>query len=78
MREVVRGIVVGAALLLIAGAIASRTGCGDVVAPRTSGPGAWLVACASGFAAFIALSFDVIVGLVVSRASGIADSRADS
>lgn len=70
MRELLRGVLIGTALLLVAGAIASRAGWIDVAAPRASGTGAWLVARASGFAAFIALSFDVIVGLVVSTRAG--------
>lgn len=66
MREAVRGVVIGTVVLLVAGAIASRIGWAEIAAPRASGMGAWFVARASGFAAFIALSFDVIVGLVVS------------
>lgn len=70
MRDALRGVAIGLALLLIAGAIASRAGWADGAALRASGTGAWLVARASGFAAFFALSADVIVGLVVSTRVG--------
>lgn len=76
MRDVRRGLVIGLALLLIGGAVASRFGWGDITAPRASSTGPWLVARASGFAAFAALSLDVIVGLVVStRVAGKRVSR---
>lgn len=70
MRDVLRGVLIGAAILLVAGAIAGRAGWVDLAAPRASGTGAWLVARASGFTAFIALSLDVIAGLVVSTRVG--------
>jgi methionine sulfoxide reductase heme-binding subunit len=70
MRDVRRGFAIGLALLLIAGAIVSRAGWGEIAAPRASGTGPWLIARASGFAAFAALSLDVIVGLVVSTRVG--------
>jgi predicted ferric reductase len=70
VRDALRGIAIGAVLLLVVGAIASRAGWVDLAAPRASGSSAWLVARASGFAAFVALSFDVIVGLVVSTRVG--------
>lgn len=73
MRDLLRGLAVGIAVLLVAGAIASRAGWGDIAVPRPQGTGAWVVARASGFAAFIALALDVLVGLVVS--TRIADRR---
>ncbi len=73
MRDLLRGLAIGLALLLVVGAIASRAGWADIAVPRSQGSGAWLVARASGFAAFIALSFDVLVGLVVS--TRVADRR---
>ena len=73
MRELLRGLAIGVALLLVVGAVASRAGWADIAVPRPEGTGAWLVARASGFAAFVALSFDVLVGLVVS--TRVADRR---
>jgi methionine sulfoxide reductase heme-binding subunit len=73
VREAFRGVAIGAVVLLIAGAIASQAGWADITAPRASGAGAWFVARASGFAAFAALSSDVIVGLIVS--TRVADRR---
>lgn len=70
MRDALRGVAIGAVFLLVVGAIASRAGWVDVDVPRASGTGAWQVARASGFAAFVALSFEVIVGLVVSTRVG--------
>jgi len=70
MRELMRGVAVGFALLLVAGAIASRAGWADLAIPRAASTGPWLIARASGFAAFIALSFDVIAGLVLSTRVG--------
>ena len=73
MRDLVRGSAIGIAIVLVVGAIASRAGWAEIAAPRPSGTGPWQLARASGFAAFAALSFDVIVGLVVS--TRIADRR---
>ncbi len=73
MREALRGLAIGIAVLLVGGAIASRMSWADITVARAGGTGAWFVARASGFAAFIALSFDVIVGLVVS--TRVADRR---
>ncbi len=66
MREIVRGVAIGAVVLLVAGAIASRLGVAAIEAPRASDTTPWLIARASGFAAFAALSLDVVIGLVVS------------
>lgn len=73
MRELVRGVAIGAVLLLVAGALAGRLGWAEIAAPRASDATPWLIARASGFAAFAALSLDVIVGLVVS--TRVADRR---
>ena len=66
MREALRGALIGLALLILVGTIASRTGWAQIAAPRASGTGPWMVVRASGFAAFAALSLDVIVGLALS------------
>lgn len=66
MREVIRGIAVGFVVLALAGAIAGRTGLAAIDVPRPPGTGAWLLARATGYAAFAALSLDVVAGLLVS------------
>lgn len=66
MREALKGALIGLAVLILAGAIASRTGGAQIAAPRASGTGPWMVVRASGFAAFAALSLDMIVGLALS------------
>jgi len=70
MREVVRGVVVGVVVLALLGAIASRTGVIATDVPRPDGSGAWLLSRVTGMTAFIALSLDVIVGLLVSSRAG--------
>lgn len=70
MRNVLRGIVIGFAALALVGAIASRAGWGAISLPRPAGTGPWLLARASGYAAFVALSLDVIAGLLVSTRAG--------
>jgi sulfoxide reductase heme-binding subunit YedZ len=66
MRDALRGIAVGLALLALLGAIASRAGWIATDLPRPDGTGPWLLARATGFVAFSALSLDVIFGLLVS------------
>lgn len=66
MRDALRGVVLGLALLLIAGALASRSGIAHVDMPRAASTAPWLLSRASGLAAFVALSLDVILGLLVS------------
>ena len=70
MRELVRGLVVGLLLLAVFGAIASRAGWATIDVPRPDGTGPWFVSRATGFAAYIALALDVIVGLLVSTRAG--------
>ena len=66
MRELTRGVAIGFVLLALAGAIASRTGLAAIDLPRPAGTGAWLLARATGYAAFAALALDVVAGLLVS------------
>lgn len=66
MRDAARGIAIGVVALALAGAIASRTGLAAIDVPRPAGTGAWLLARATGFAAYAALALDVIAGLLVS------------
>jgi DMSO/TMAO reductase YedYZ heme-binding membrane subunit len=70
MRDALRGIVLGLVLLALVGAIASRAGWGAISVPRPAGTGPWLLARASGYAAFVALSLDVMAGLLVSTRVG--------
>ena len=70
MREVLRGVVWGLAVLAVLGAIASRAGWVAIEVPRPTGTGPWFISRATGFAAFIALTLDVIVGLLVSTRAG--------
>lgn len=70
MREVIKGAVVGVLLLALLGAIAERAGWIVVSVPRPDGTGAWMVSRATGLLAYVALSLDVIVGLLVSTRSG--------
>lgn len=70
MRNVLRGIVIGSVVLALVSAIASRAGWGAISLPRPAGTSPWLLARASGYAAFVALSLDVIAGLLVSTRAG--------
>ncbi len=70
MRDTWRGVLVGLVLLGLVGAVASRAGWFAIEVPRPAGSGAWFVSRATGFAAFVALALDVIVGLLVSTRAG--------
>jgi len=66
---VLRGVLVGVLLAALLGAIATRTGTIVTSLPRPSGTGAWMLSRATGLLAYVALSIDVIVGLLVSTRS---------
>ncbi len=70
MREFLRGVVLGLVLLALLGAIASRAGWVEISIPRPEGTGPWMLSRATGIAAFIALSLDVILGLFMSTRTG--------
>ncbi len=70
MRDVLRGIAIGIAILLVGGAIASRTGWIVTEVPRAASTAPWSIARATGFAAFAALALDVIAGLTLSTRVG--------
>lgn len=70
MRDVVRGVVIGLVVLALLGAIASRAGWIETSLPRPEGTGPWLLSRATGITAFLALSLDVILGLVMSTRAG--------
>lgn len=70
MRRVLVGAAIGLVALALLGAIASRAGWGAISVPRPAATGPWLIARASGYAAFVALSLDVIAGLLISTRAG--------
>lgn len=70
MRDLIRGLVIGLILLALLGAIASRAGWVTASIPRPEGTGPWLLSRATGVTAFIALSLDVILGLLMSTRTG--------
>jgi methionine sulfoxide reductase heme-binding subunit len=70
MRDVFKGVVVGIFLLALAGAIATRAGWIVTSVPRARGTGAWMFTRATGLLAYVTLSIEVIVGLLVSTRSG--------
>lgn len=69
MRNALKGVFVGAFLLALFGAIATRAGWIVASLPRPQGTGAWMFSRATGLLAYVALSVDVIVGLLVSTRS---------
>ena len=70
MRDGLKGVLVGVFLLALFGAIATRADWIVASPPRPAGTGAWLFSRATGLLAYVALSLDVIVGLLVSTRSG--------
>ena len=70
MRDALKGVLVGIFLLALVGAIAARADWIVASPPRPSGTGAWMFSRATGLLAYVALSLDVIVGLLVSTRSG--------
>lgn len=69
MRNALKGALVGVFLLALFGAIASRAGWIVASPPRPQGTGAWMLSRATGLLAYVVLSIDVIVGLLVSTRS---------
>jgi sulfoxide reductase heme-binding subunit YedZ len=69
MRSALRGVLVGAFLFALLGAIATRLGWIVPSPPRPEGTGAWMFSRATGVLAYVAMSLDVIVGLLVSTRS---------
>lgn len=66
MRSAWRGALAGVFLLALLGAVATRAGWIAVSLPRPQGTGAWLLSRSTGLLAYVTLSVDVIVGLLVS------------
>jgi predicted ferric reductase len=61
-----KGIVAGIFLLALLGSIAARLGWIVASPPRAEATGAWMFSRATGLLAYVALSIDVIAGLLVS------------
>jgi predicted ferric reductase len=70
MRDALKGALVGVFLLALAGAIATRAGWIVTSVPRPHGTGAWMFSRVTGLLAYVTLSIDVIVGLLVSTRAG--------
>lgn len=70
MRDALKGALAGLVLLALFGAIASRAGWLVASVPRPEGHGAWMLSRATGLVAYVALSLDVIAGLLVSSRAG--------
>ena len=78
-RAILLGIFIGLGLLLVADALAARLGLVSGAMPSVAGPFAWITSRAGGIAAFLALTLDLVFGLLLS--TGRADrliSRAQS
>lgn len=72
MRKAVAwGSIVGVLGLLVLDAVLTRTGVLAEVLPRASGAGPWLVSRSMGLTAYVALSLEIGLGLLVS--TGVAD-----
>lgn len=70
MRSAIKGVFIGVFLLALFGAIATRAGWLVTSIPRPDGKGAWMFSRATGLLAYIALSLDVVAGLLVSTRRG--------
>lgn len=66
MRSALKGVIAGIFLLALLGAIAARLDWIAASIPRPHGTGAWMFSRATGLLAYVALSADVIVGLLLS------------
>jgi predicted ferric reductase len=69
VRDALKGVVVGLFLLALFGAIATRAEWIETSVPRPHGTGAWMFSRATGLLAYVVLSIDVLVGLLVSTRS---------
>lgn len=70
-KAIARGVVLGAALLLIVDAIAVRLGVATSAIPKLAGASPWVTSRAAGVTALVALTLAVAFGLLVS--TGAAD-----
>jgi len=71
-KRVVQGMLVGLALALLLGAIGARAGVVSVPFERPDGASLWRASRAAGVAAYVALTLDVVFGLLLS--TGVADA----
>jgi predicted ferric reductase len=69
MRSALKGVFVGVVVVALFGAIATRLGWIVASPPRPQGTGAWMLSRATGLLAYMVLSIDVVVGLLVSTRS---------
>lgn len=70
-RRILIGAGLGLALLIVLDAVATRLGLAPGAIPKLAGTAAWTTARAAGVIAFVALTLDVVFGLLVS--TGAAD-----
>lgn len=70
-KQIVLGMALGALVILVLDAVATRSGWGPGVAPKLTGSSLWITSRAAGVMAFLALSLDVALGLFIS--TGVAD-----
>jgi len=70
-RSLAWGVLAGVLALLVIDAVLVRAGIPTQVLPRASGAGPWLVSRALGLTAYVALSLEMVFGLLVS--TGAAD-----
>ena len=65
-RDVVRGALTGVALLALLGTLGARAGWVALPIERPEGHAFWLASRATGFAAYAALTLEVLLGLLLS------------
>jgi methionine sulfoxide reductase heme-binding subunit len=69
-RRLALGIAIGGALLLLLDAVGVRLGLTAGAIPTLAGTSLWVTSCAAGVTAFVALTLDVVFGLLVSTGAG--------
>jgi DMSO/TMAO reductase YedYZ heme-binding membrane subunit len=70
-KRIVLGVAIGGALLLVLDAVAVRSGAAPGAIPKLAGSSLWITSRAAGITAYLALTLDVVFGLLVS--TGAAD-----
>lgn len=69
-RRLLLGGLIGMALLLVLDALATRLGMAPGLIPTLPGTALWTTSRAAGVTAFVALTLDVVFGLLVSTGAG--------
>jgi sulfoxide reductase heme-binding subunit YedZ len=69
-RRLAVGIAIGGGLLLLLDAVAVRLGLAPGVMPTLAGTSLWITSRAAGVTAFLALTLDMVFGLLVSTGAG--------